>query len=57
MEVELRITDVTLYARGARVRRAATIAVVVPRVRIVGLPVAVVDDTVWVSAEGDAVVT
>lgn len=56
MEVESRIIAVTLYARGARVRRATTIAAGAARVRIVGLPLAVVDDTVRVEAEGGAVV-
>ena len=59
MEVESRIAEVTLYARGARVRRAATI-VDVPagaRVRIAGLPTSVIDDSVRVEAEGGPVVT
>ncbi|TMQ03459.1 MAG: DUF4139 domain-containing protein [Deltaproteobacteria bacterium] len=57
MELESRITEVTLYARGARVRRMATMVAAGPRVRITGLPVAVIDDTVRVEAEGGAVVT
>ena len=56
MEAESRIAEVTLYARGARVRRVAELARVAPRVRITGLPAAVIDDTVRVEAEG-AVVT
>ena len=58
MEVESRITAVTLYARGARIRRVTTIAIAASaaRVRIAGLPVAVLDDTLRIEAEGDAVV-
>src|SRR5262245_47162147 len=56
MEVESRITQVTLYARGARIRRTAAIeGAASSRVRIVGLPVAVIDDTVRVEAEGGLV--
>jgi len=59
MEVESRIAEVTLYARGARVRRVTTIQLGsdAPRVRIVGLPAAVIDDTVRIEAEGGVVVT
>ncbi|HEX3475385.1 MAG TPA: mucoidy inhibitor MuiA family protein, partial [Kofleriaceae bacterium] len=57
MQVESRITEVTLYARGARVRRTASVALTGPRVRITGLPVAALDDTVRVEVEGGAVVT
>jgi hypothetical protein len=57
MQVESRITEVTLYARGARVRRAASVALTGSRIRITGLPVAALDDTVRVEAEGGAVVT
>lgn len=69
MEVESRIAEVTLYARGARIRRVVTIPLGsaslgsaplgsdAPRVRIVGLPAAVIDDTVRISAEGGAMVT
>jgi len=57
MEVESRITQVTLYARGARVRRTAAIdGAASSSVRIVGLPVAVIDDTVRVESEGGMVV-
>jgi len=58
MAVESRITEVTLYARGARVRRTATISLDrdTGRARITGLPLAVIDDTVRIEAEG-AVVT
>jgi hypothetical protein len=57
MQVESRITEVALYARGARVRRAATVALTGSRIRITGLPIAALDDTVRVEAEGGAVVT
>ena len=59
MEVASRISEVTLYAQGARVRRVMTIALgaAAPRVRLVGLPAAVIDDTVRVEAEGGALVT
>jgi hypothetical protein len=59
MEVESRIAEVTLYAGGARVRRVTTILLGsdAPRVRIVGLPAAMIDDTVRIEAEGGAVVT
>src|SRR5262245_48526281 len=59
MEVESRITQVTLYARGARIRRAAAIPPIAPasRVRIGGLPALVIDDTVRIEAEGGALVT
>jgi len=57
MEVESRIIEVTLYARGARVRRTATVELAGTRLRITGLPVALLDDTVRIEAEGGAVVT
>jgi len=58
MAVESSITAVTLYARGARVRRTATIAIAAgqTRARIGGLPVAVLDDTVRIEAAGAVVV-
>src|SRR5262249_12413391 len=56
MEVESRITQVTLYARGARIRRTAALEGAAPSsVRIVGLPVAGIDDTVRGEAEGGVV--
>ncbi|HEY0193362.1 MAG TPA: DUF4139 domain-containing protein, partial [Kofleriaceae bacterium] len=55
-EAESRIDRVTLYARGARVRRTLTIEAA-PRVRLVGLPSTLIDDSVRVSAEGGAIVT
>lgn len=63
MQVESRIEQVTLYARGALVRRVTAIplgsasASESARVRIVGLPAAVIDDTVRASATGGALVT
>ncbi|MCW5808856.1 MAG: DUF4140 domain-containing protein, partial [Deltaproteobacteria bacterium] len=59
--VDARIEHVTLYASGARVRRLATVAAaeapVPQRIRIVGLPLSVIDDTVRVEIEGGAVAT
>jgi hypothetical protein len=56
MAVESRITEITLYARGARIRRTAEIpSAESSRVRIVGLPVAVIDDTVRIEADGGLV--
>lgn len=53
-----RCEQVTVYARGARVRRVTTISAPLPtRVRIVGLPLAVIDDTLRVEVGGPAVVT
>jgi hypothetical protein len=55
MQVESRIEQVMLYARGALVRRVTAIPFGSasmsgsPRVRIVGLPAAVIDDTVRAS--------
>jgi hypothetical protein len=59
MQVESRIERVTLYARGALVRRVRTIplGLAPPRVRITGLPAAVIDDTVRASVAGGALVT
>ncbi len=54
--VESRVEQVTVYASGARVRRVATITAP-GTVRLVGLPLAVVDDSVSASVEGGAVVT
>jgi len=56
--VDARIEQVTVYAQGARVRRVTTIpAPLPPRVRIVGLPLAVIDDTVRIEVGGPAVAT
>ncbi|MGH2901884.1 MAG: DUF4140 domain-containing protein, partial [Solirubrobacteraceae bacterium] len=56
--MESRITDVTLYARGARIRRTAALPAGEPaRIRIGGLPAAVIDDTVRIEAAGGPIVT
>ncbi|MBL0212509.1 MAG: DUF4139 domain-containing protein [Myxococcales bacterium] len=58
VSVEAPIERVTVYASGARVRRVTTIPAPLPaRVRIVGLPVSVIDDTVRVEVGGPAVAT
>ncbi|HEY5947271.1 MAG TPA: DUF4140 domain-containing protein, partial [Kofleriaceae bacterium] len=57
VSVESRIEQVTVYASGACVRRVASLRAPLPSVvRFVGLPLAVIDDTVRCEAEG-AVVT
>ncbi|MEO6774531.1 MAG: DUF4139 domain-containing protein [Kofleriaceae bacterium] len=56
MEVESRIESVVVYARGARVRRVATVAMPVPsRLRFAGLPAGVTADTVRSEVDGPAV--
>ncbi|HTR53159.1 MAG TPA: mucoidy inhibitor MuiA family protein, partial [Kofleriaceae bacterium] len=56
--IESRIEQITVYARGARVRRVASVrAPASGVVRLVGLPLALVDDSVRVEVEGAAVVT
>ncbi|HEU0031288.1 MAG TPA: DUF4139 domain-containing protein [Kofleriaceae bacterium] len=56
--VDVRVEQVTVYARGARVRRATSFTGVLPdRVRITGLPLAVIDDTVRVEVTGPAIAT
>jgi len=56
--VDARIEQVTVYASGARVRRVTTVPAPLPsRVRIVGLPLGVIDDTVRVDVGGPAVAT
>ncbi|HWU90811.1 MAG TPA: DUF4140 domain-containing protein, partial [Kofleriaceae bacterium] len=58
VSLDARLERVTVYASGARVRRVAELAAPIPaRVRIVGLPVAVVDDTVRVELDGPAIAT
>ena len=58
VSVEARVEHVTVYASGARVRRVTTIPAPLPaRVRIVGLPLAVIDDTVRVEVGGPAIAT
>jgi hypothetical protein len=56
MEVASRIESVVVFARGARVRRVATLAAPATNVRLVGLPLALVDDSVRTEIEGPAVV-
>lgn len=55
--ITARITDVTLYTAGARVRRVATVDATLKRVRIDGLPRAVIDDTLRVEVVGPSVAT
>ncbi|MDB4963280.1 MAG: hypothetical protein JWP01_3279 [Myxococcales bacterium] len=56
--VDARIEQITVYATGARVRRVMTIPAPLPsRVRIVGLPLSVIDDTVRVEVGGPAIAT
>jgi hypothetical protein len=52
--VESRIEQVTIYARGAAVRRIAT-ATAPATVRIAGLPLALIDDSVRVEVDGGPV--
>lgn len=52
-----RIESVVVHARGARVRRVATISGAIPvKLRLVGLPLAVIDDTVRSEVDGPATV-
>lgn len=55
--ITARITDVTLYTAGARVRRVATVDATLKRVRIDGLPRSVIDDTLRVEVVGPSVAT
>lgn len=55
--ITARIIDVTLYTAGARVRRVATVEARLTRVRIDGLPRAVIDDTLRVEVVGPSVAT
>jgi len=56
--VESQIEQVVVYANGARVRRIAILKAPIPAmVRLAGLPVSVIDDTVRTELEGPAVVT
>ena len=57
VSVEAVLAQVTVYASGARVRRVTTVNGSHSRVRIRGLPVAVIDDTVRVEIEGPAIAT
>ncbi len=56
--VQSRIEQVTVFASGARIRRVATVKAPLPnRVRIVDLPLAVIDDTVRAAVTGGAIAT
>ncbi len=56
--VEMRLSRVTVYASGARVRRVTELVAPIPaRVRVVGLPITVIDDTVRVEVDGPAIAT
>ena len=56
--VESRVEEVTVYAMGARVRRVATVPAPLPAtVRIAGLPLALIDDSVRVEVTGPALAT
>src|SRR5687767_14996549 len=57
MEEATRLEHVTVYARGARVRRVTRISDPPSKLRITGLPLAVIDDTVRVEVEGPAIAT
>ncbi len=54
---DTRLDSVTVYARGARIRRTASLASAPRRLRITGLPLAVIEDTVRISVEGPAIAT
>lgn len=53
--IAARLERVTLYAAGARVRRVTEVSSSAPRVRIVGLPVSVIDDSLRVEIDGPAI--
>lgn len=56
VSLDARVEHVTVYARGACVRRTTSITAPVPRrVRIANLPTAVIEDTVRVEVEGPAI--
>jgi hypothetical protein len=58
VSVETRLEHITVYASGARVRRVTELAAPLPaRVRIAGLPITVIDDTVRVEVSGPAIAT
>lgn len=57
VRVEARIEHVTVYARGARVRRVTQASATARTIRIADLPLAVLDDTVRVELEGAAIAT
>ncbi len=54
---DTRLDSVTIYARGARVRRTASLTRCPSQVRITGLPLAVIEDTVRISVDGPALAT
>ncbi|MEO8842342.1 MAG: DUF4139 domain-containing protein [Kofleriaceae bacterium] len=56
VEVDSRIESVVVFARGARVRRIATVSAPTSVVRLTGLPLAVIDDTIVTEVDGPAVV-
>jgi len=55
--VDAKLAEVTVYASGARVRRVTTVNGGLSRVRIGGLPVTVIDDTVRIEVDGPAIAT
>ncbi len=57
ISVESRLERVTVYASGARVRRTVRLDDAPARVRVTGLPISVIDDTVRVEVEGAALAT
>jgi len=54
VSADSRLEEVTVYAHGARVRRVTHLGTFAPRIRLTGLPLAVIDDTVRVSVDGPA---
>lgn len=56
VEAASRIESVVVFARGARVRRVANLAVPTSVIRLIGLPLSVIDDTIVTEVEGPAVV-
>src|SRR5262245_50811164 len=57
VETTSEIEHVTVYARGARVRRVTPPGVVKGEIRITGLPLGIVDDTVRAEVVGEGIVT
>ncbi|MFT3693274.1 MAG: DUF4139 domain-containing protein [Kofleriaceae bacterium] len=57
MDVASRPLSVVVFARGALVRRVAQVPVPESRLRLTGLPLAVIDDTVRVELTGSATAT
>ena len=58
--IDARIAQVTVYSRGARIRRSITVSgpgILPQQIRITGLPLAVIDDTVRIELEGTAIAT